>query len=73
MALISDHAFRGGQACLYPHCGKNEAVHRDSVDGRTPPPPHWFVGLSRCFCCGIRINHPAHYLTPARMRLVGLR
>lgn len=71
--MISDHAFRGETVCLYPECGRPDDDHLDAVDGRTPPPPHWFVGVSRCLLCRIRFNHPAHHLSPARFRLVGLR
>lgn len=86
--MIRDHAFRGFAHCIYPVpsqdteadyavCGAPEKMHSESVAVTSSPPPvpppHWFLGLRSCLGCDLGFDHPAHYLAPSRVRLVGLR
>lgn len=73
MALISNHAFRGLNHCLFPGCGHTEPFHRESVEVRLPQVPHWFIGARICLGCGIGFNHPSHCLSPAWIKVMARR
>ena len=76
--MITDHAFRGDNACLYPTseegtCGKAEIQHKESAEPQVTVGPHWFVGIRSCLVCRGHFNNDEHFLSPARIRLVGMR
>jgi hypothetical protein len=86
--MIRDHAFRGLTSCIYgvpsrytetdfELCGAPEGAHRESIGATSSvsplPSPHWFIGLRSCLGCDLGFDHPAHYLSPSRVKLVGLR